>query len=132
VTGPRRAVLAAAALVLAAVLAGCDTIPGTGGGTAEMSTCAYGATGYDVQVQVTNSSCSRVVQALASFGLNWYVLYRLSDPGTPGEADGETMGVTCSLAKGASVMTVEDAGGMIYGNQICSSEEQDGWAPVPP
>jgi hypothetical protein len=132
VTGRQSPLLLAAAVMLAAVLAGCGTIPGTGGSTGGASTCAYGATGYDVQVQVTNSSCSQVVQALASFGLNWYVLYRLSDPGTPGEADGETMGVTCRLAKGASVMTVEDAGGMIYGNQVCSSEEQVGWAPVTP
>lgn len=92
------------------------------------TTCIFGANGVDVEVQFTDQpSCAADQEALASFGLNWYPVSRLSRPGAAGSADGETMAVTCVLDKGASEMTVMDAGGAFYGNQICSAEEQAGW-----
>jgi hypothetical protein len=93
------------------------------------TTCAFGANGVDVEVQLTNQAeCGPDQSALASFGLNWYPISRLAAVGSAGAADGEMMALTCILDKGASVMTVMDAGGAYYGNQICSAEEQDGWA----
>jgi len=92
------------------------------------STCTFGANGADVEAQFTDQpECGPDQSALASFGLNWYPISRLSAAGSDGTADGETMTLTCTLDKGASVMTVMDAGGAYYGNQICSAEEQHGW-----
>ena len=45
-------------------------------------------------------------------------------------ADGDTYQEACDLtANGGEELYVEDAGGMSYGDSICSSEESNGWAP---
>ena len=94
------------------------------------ATCTLGATGADVQVQITNSvPCGQEIQALAGFGLSWYQVSALAAPGAAGTADGETMFQVCQLGSGGSVLTVMDAGGGSYGQQRCSTEEQDGWEP---
>jgi hypothetical protein len=104
--------------------------PTTAPAAASGSTCIFGANGVDVQVELTNQNgCSTDISALASFGLNWYPITSLASPGSAGSADQETMSQTCQLSKGSSTMTVMDAGGADYGNQICSAEEQDGWVP---
>jgi len=103
------------------------TRPGGGGGSAV--TCTFGANGEDVEVQFTNDAtpCATQEQALASFGQVWYPISALTPVGSPGPADGETMGTTCVLTGNGSTITVEDAGEMFNGTQICSSNEQDGW-----
>jgi hypothetical protein len=91
-------------------------------------TCTFGANGADVETQITDQAeCGPDRSALATFGLNWYPISRFSAAGSKGIADGETMTLTCILDKGPSVMTVMDAGGAYYGNQVCSAEEQHGW-----
>jgi hypothetical protein len=93
-------------------------------------TCTLGANQVDVQVQITNSvPCGQEIQTFASMGLTWFTIPGLAPIGSNGTADGETISLICTLYKGNSVMTVEDAGGADYGNQICSSNEQGGWIP---
>ena len=137
------ACLAVATVALVVALAGCGGSSSTGahssnapttagqGAPAGGSTCIFGANGVDVQVELTNQDgCSADLSALAGDGLNWYPIARLAAPGSAGSADQETMSQTCQLSKGSSTMTVMDAGGATYGDQICSSEEQDGWTPA--
>lgn len=118
------------ALVLLAVALGVGLI-GPRPHAAPAVTCTLGASGADVQVQISNDSvpCSQEVAALATDGQDWYPLTALSPAGSAGSADGETLGRICRLTKGGSVFTVMDAGGAVYGTQLCSSEEQDGWTP---
>ncbi len=129
--------LAAAAAVTAAVT-GCGTLlgapapaaPGPPAAQASQArACTFGATGADVEVRFTGDAtrCATQEQALATFGLSWYPVSALAPAGSAGTADGETMGTACVLTEGGSVLTVEDAGGMSYGEQICSSNEQGGW-----
>src|SRR5579863_4730213 len=83
-------------------------------------TCTFGANGADVEAQITDQAeCGPDQSALATFGLNWHPVSRLPAAGSKGIADGETMTLTCILDKGPSVMSVMDAGGAYYGNQIC-------------
>jgi hypothetical protein len=125
----------AAAAAAAVLVTGCGTLLGApapaapGPPAAQAQTCTFGATGADVEVQFTDDAtpCSQQEQALATFGLSWYPVSALIPAGSAGTADGETMQTTCVLSKGGSTMTVEDAGGMDYGQQICSSNEQGGW-----
>jgi hypothetical protein len=94
------------------------------------SGCVLGANTADVEVQVTGSSnCNSWVQALAGDGLTWQPIGSLVTPGNPGTADGGTMAITCVLDSGPEQLTVEDSGGQMYGNSICSGEEQNGWTP---
>jgi len=120
-----------AALAAVLLLTGCGGGLATGAPAAGVI-CTFGARGADVQVQITNqSSCAADESALASDGQNWYPITALSAPGTAGSADGETLSVICTLAKGGSTITVMDAGGAYYGNSVCSAEEQDGWTSSP-
>jgi hypothetical protein len=133
------AVLALAlALAPALVLAGCGrgvqqqgSPPAAQQQPAAPATCILGATGADVQVQITGDStpCDQQIQALAGGGLSWYEVSTLATPGAAGTADGETMFQVCQLSSNGSVMTVMDAGGASYGQSICSSNEQGGWEP---
>jgi hypothetical protein len=119
-------------VVIAAVLAaGCGTASGSPPAAAPPpATCTLGAQGADVQVQITNSvPCGQDIQALAGDGQSWYLLSHLASPGSPGQADSETMYQVCQLHKDGSTMTVMDAGGAYWGGQICSGEEQGGWTP---
>jgi hypothetical protein len=136
-----RPILAGVLLVLA--VAGCagtrtvtvtETQPPQTQSTASQNananqTCTFGATGADVEVQITNDSatCSQEEQALATFGISWYPISTLTPVSSPGSADGETENTTCVLSKGGSTITVEDSGEMFKGTEICSSEEQSGW-----
>ncbi len=119
------------AAVLAVVLGGCgQTYFGSSPSQPVPVTCTLGATGADVQVQITNSvPCGQEIQVFAGNGLSWYPISTLATPGASGLADGETMQQVCQLSYNGSVMTVMDAGGASYGQQICSSEEQGGWEP---
>jgi hypothetical protein len=93
--------------------------------------CLLGANGVDVQVGIANStqSCAQWIQDLAGDGLVWYPIGVLVSPGSAGTADQETMAQACDLADAAQELYVEDAGAEIYGNSICSQEEQNGWTP---
>ena len=93
------------------------------------NTCTFGATGEDVEVQLSGYSnpCSTEESALASDELSWYPIASLTPVGSPGSADGETMALTCTLTNAGETLTVEDSGGMDYGTQICSNSEQAGW-----
>lgn len=127
--------LAAGALVLSAALAACGhTAAGGSQPAAPVTTCIFGATGADVEVQFSNdtASCMAQEQNLASFGLSWYPLDGLIRAGDPGPADGEAEATACTLTRGGAVLTVMDAGGMSYGLQVCSANEQAGWAAVTP
>lgn len=115
--------IAGSLILLTILLAGCSQF----GSGSSGSTCIFGANGADVQVQITNSDCTADEQSLATGGQTWYPINALSSPGTPGSADQETLSLICRLTKGNSTMTVMDAGGAIYGDNICSSEEQSGW-----
>jgi hypothetical protein len=93
------------------------------------NTCIFGATGEDVEVQLSGYSdpCSTEESVLAGDGLSWYPIASLAAVGSNGTADDETMALTCTLTNGPETLTVEDAGGMDYGTQICSASEQAGW-----
>jgi hypothetical protein len=96
--------------------------------------CLFGANGADVEVGIGDpaSSCAQWITDLAGSGLNWYDIPQMATPGSQGTADQETMGVACDLTDGTEELFVEDAGGMTYGNSICSSEERNGWTPESP
>jgi len=122
-----------AGVLFALFLAGCGNAP-LGGyipprQPAAAMTCTLGATGFDVEVQFTNDAtpCATQEQQLASYGLSWYSLGGLISAGEPGPADGETEGTACTLTENDATLTVMDAGGMYYGLQICSGDEQAGW-----
>jgi hypothetical protein len=124
---------AAVVAVAATLLAGCGTVGTSGGGSTAQAgvTCVLGATGADVQVTWTGSTdCGSDITALAVDGQNWQVVTTPLAAGAPGPADQETLSQVCSLTTGGEVMTVLDAGGAIYGTNICSSEEQNGWTPA--
>lgn len=136
-----RAVCLAAACV---ALAGCGA-EGFGqtpsGGNAAQSTsaapsapssdCLLGANDADVEVGIGNptQSCAQWITDLAGSGLAWQPIGQMVPPDSPGTADGETMGQACDLTDGTQELYIEDAGGMSYGDSICSQEEQNGWTP---
>lgn len=94
--------------------------------------CALlGANGADVQVGIANlaSPCASWVQNLAGIGLVWYPINQMVPPGSASTPDGENMQSACDLTDGTQELYVEDAGGQTYGDDICSSEEQNGWTP---
>lgn len=93
--------------------------------------CLLGANGVDVEVGIGNptQSCAQWITDLAGTGLNWYPVSQLVVPGYAGTADQEAMQEACDLTSGGEELFVEDAGGMAYGNSICSQEEQNGWTP---
>ena len=124
-----------AVVAIGMMAAGCGAVntnnADSGQAPAATVTCILGAQGADVEVTITNqASCAGDIRSLASLGLTWYPIQRLVPPGGNGTAGGESMGVTCVLHKGGSTLTVEDAGGMDCGNQICSSSEQQGGLPA--
>lgn len=96
--------------------------------------CLLGANGADVEVAIGDptTSCARWIQDLAGTGLAWYPVSQMVAPGSAGTADGETMEPACDLTDGTEELYVEDAGGQIYGDSICSQEEQNGWTPESP
>src|SRR5579859_3913297 len=103
---------------------------GTYGAAPAAVTCTFGATGADVEVQITNDStpCSQWETALAGDGESWYPISALTPAGSPGPADGETENLICTLNKGGAIITVDDAGMASYGTTICSASEQGGWS----
>lgn len=74
-------------------------------------------------------SCNQWIRNLAGTGLVWYPISQMAVPGSSGSADQETMGQACDLTDGTQELYVEDAGGQMYGDSICSQEEQNGWTP---
>ena len=92
--------------------------------------CLLGANGADIEVGIADptSSCASWIQSLAGSGLVWYPITTMLAPGSQGE-DGDTMGVSCDLTDGTQELYVEDGGSEIYGDSICSQEEQNGWTP---
>jgi uncharacterized lipoprotein YajG len=125
----------AAALIAAGtlILAGCHNpaAPAPATTLAPVSTtCVFGATGADVEVQFTDdtTSCATQEQNLAVTGLSWYPISQLTTVGATGP-DGETEQNVCILAKDGAVVTVMDGNEELvsYGQQICSGEEQGGW-----
>lgn len=118
------------ALVVIAYYGPAQHVQNSSQAASQDDTCIFGATGHDVEVQFTDDStpCATQEAALASDGLSWYPISQLATVGSNGSADGETMGIACVLhgTNGVSVMTVMDAGGMFYGTQICSTDEQAG------
>lgn len=93
--------------------------------------CKLGTSGADVEVAIGNpqGSCGSWISNLAHDGLVWFDITGIAVPGSPGPADQETMGTRCDLTDGTQEMLVEDAGGAVYGDSICSAEEQNGWTP---
>jgi hypothetical protein len=104
--------------------------PATTASSLPSSDCLLGANGADVEVGINNpaQSCAQWITDLAGSGLVWQLIGQMIPPGESG-ADNETMGQACDLTDGAQELYVEDAGGMSYGNSICSQEEQNGWTP---
>ena len=99
--------------------------------SAPSSDCLLGANGADVEVGIGNptQSCAQWITDLAGSGLVWQPIGQMIPPGASGAADSETMGQACDLTDGAQELYIEDAGGMSYGDSICSQEEQNGWTP---
>jgi hypothetical protein len=95
------------------------------------SDCLLGANGADVEAGIGNptQSCAQWITDLAGNGLVWQPIGQMIPPGAPGAADNETMGQACDLTDGTQELYIEDAGGMSYGDSICSQEEQNGWTP---
>jgi hypothetical protein len=84
-----------------------------------------------VEVGIANpaQSCGQWVQNLAGSGLAWYPITAMAVPGSQA-ADSDTYQEACDLtANGGEELYVEDAGGMSYGNNLCSQEETNGWVP---
>lgn len=108
-----------------------SSTPGPSAGKSTSGDCLLGANGVDVQVGIANpaSSCAQWIQNLAGIGLVWYPVSQMVLPGFTGAASGEAMGQACDLTDGTQELYVEDAGSAIYGNSICSQEEQNGWTP---
>jgi hypothetical protein len=50
-------------------------------------------------------------------------------PGSAGTSDGETVQQACDLTDGTQELYVQDSGGQMYGDSLCSQEEQNGWTP---
>jgi chemotaxis protein histidine kinase CheA len=141
-TCPAAAVMAAAVTLALAACGGspvASTAANTGNGPApgpyagnpDSGDCLLGANGADVEVGIANPSrsCASWIQNLAGDGLVWYPISAMVPPGSAGTADQETMAQACDLTDGTQELYVEDAGGEIYGNSICSAEEQNGWTP---
>jgi chemotaxis protein histidine kinase CheA len=136
------AVTAAVAAVVALALTGCggspaataaedSPTPGPYAGNPDSGDCLLGANGADVEAGIADPTvaCSRWIQNLAGNGLVWYPISQMVAPGSAGTADGETMQEACDLTDGTQELYVEDAGGQMYGDSICSQEEQNGWTP---
>jgi hypothetical protein len=98
------------------------------------SSCLLGANGADVEVGIGNptQSCAQWTTNLASNGMAWYPISQMVPLGQNGTADGETMEQACDLTDGTQELYVEDAGGQSDGDNICSTEEQNGWTPESP
>lgn len=114
-----------------AATTGNSPTPGPYAGNPDSGDCMLGANGADVEVGIADPtvSCSQWIRNLAGDGLVWYPIGAMVLPGSPGTADQETMAQACDLTDGTQELYVEDAGGQIYGNSICSAEEQNGWTP---
>jgi hypothetical protein len=110
---------------------GISPAPGPYARNPDSGDCLLGANGADVEAGIANPtvSCSRWIQNLAGIGLVWYPISQMAVPGSPGSADQETMEQACDLTDGTQELYVEDAGGQMYGDSICSQEEQNGWTP---
>jgi hypothetical protein len=93
--------------------------------------CLFGTNSADVQVGIANptQSCNQWIQSLAGDGLVWYPISSMAVPGSQGSADSDTMQETCDLTDGTTELFVEDGGSMVYGDDICSAEERNGWSP---
>jgi hypothetical protein len=105
--------------------------PGPYAGNSNSGDCLLGANGADIEVGIASpaSSCAQWIQNLAGDGLVWYPLTQMILPGNAGSADQETMQQACDLTDGTQELYVEDAGGQMYGDDICSQEERNGWTP---
>lgn len=84
--------------------------------------CVLGAEGTDVNVQVSgpDAECGTWITALAGNGLNW-------EPAATAAPD---VRLACRLASAGTVLTVMDSGQMLYGDDVCSQEEKNGWEPA--
>jgi hypothetical protein len=99
------------------------------------SSCLLGANGEDVEVGVGNPtvSCAQWITNLAVGGLNWYPINSMVPPGQVGTAaNQEIMQQACDLTDGTQELYVEDGGFQVNGDDICSTEEQNGWTPESP
>ncbi len=121
--------LAAAACCAIPLLAGCSTLAPFQPAASQGASCTFGANGADVEIGFTAiTDCSTVEQSLATDGLAWTSVDSLIAAGNPGPSDGETEQQVCALTNGGSALTVMDAGGAVYGTQLCSTYEQSGWS----
>lgn len=133
-----RTLLAAAALVVTASLAGCDHSPAatspTGAGAPASSTagaavqpgvaagaCELSPSGEDARISVTPAGgtvCADMARKLSSGGMFWSMR---AEPGDP------KLRLICAMTSAGQSATVRDTGSAVIGRSICSSMVSAGW-----